>query len=125
MVIDTNMAEEGIINQPSQIKQYKHILCKFMSFVHGTEYHDNWHFEAEELQQITPQDVYHYLCVQAYGKPDPGPQDFPTGACSTTLLYDKKAISHFMPDNGSNWNEHAQSGNPTCSGLVNTNFWCH
>ncbi len=83
-----------------------------MSFVDGVTYGRNQEFTAEQLRQITPLEVYRYLCLRAYGKPDPGPEDLPKLVRSSMLEYDKKAISYFMTSHGRDWHEHTHSGNP-------------
>ena len=110
------------INQPSQYRQYRRIFVKFMSFVDGIQYQDEQQFTAEQLRQIAPVHVYRYLCKRAYGSPDPRPDDLPTAARSSTLEYDKKAISFFMPNRKRDWDDNSQTGNPTHSDLVNALF---
>jgi len=109
------------INRPTQYRRYQRIFIDFMSFVDGVEYGKNQHFEVDQLQKLAPLDVYRYLCLRGYGKPEPGPEDLPKVVRSTTLEYDKKAISYFMP-NGNEWDEHLHSGNPTKSNLVRSVF---
>jgi len=78
------------INKPKQYCHYKCIFVKFMSFVDGITYRENQDFTTEQLGQLTLLEVYHYLCLHAYGKPDPGPEDLPTAAHSSMPKYAKK-----------------------------------
>jgi len=91
-----------------------------MSFVDGIEYGKDQHFDVNQLQKLAPLDVYCYLCLRAYDKPEPGLEDLPKVVRSMTLEYDK-AILYFMP-NGNDWDEHTNSGNPTKSNLVRSIF---
>jgi hypothetical protein len=57
---------------------------------------------------------------KAYGTPEPDPDANPTQARSTSLLYWKKAISHYMPNCLMPWDAISGQGNPTRSIEVNT-----
>jgi len=93
-----------------------------MSFVDGVTYGKDQEFTVEQLGQVSLLDVYHYLCLQAYRKQDPGPEDHPTAVRSSMLEYDKKAILYFMTSRGRDWDEGTHSRNPTRSDLVNKLF---
>jgi len=93
-----------------------------MSFVDGMDYQEQQHFTTEQLRAIAPLDIYRYMCLRAYGNADPRPEDLPTKVRASMLEYDKKAISYFMPNRRRKWDENSQTGNPTCSNLVNTIF---
>jgi len=47
-------------------------------------------------------------------------QNLPTGAHTTTLEYDEKAIFHFMPNHGREWDEQLESSNVMYSDMVGT-----
>ena len=50
---------------------------------------------------------------------DPGVNDMPTLGRSSSLMFYKKAIFHFMPDKITPWSVWRQDGNPTRSVAVN------
>ena len=75
-------------------------------------------FTRDELLSLTAHDVYMYLAMRAYVKPDPSPKDNPKLQRYETIKYGQKAISYFMPSS-SPWNEEQQSGNPTMDKYVN------
>ena len=103
-------------------KPYKSALYQFMSFLDGTTYSptdDTVNFSAERLASITADDVVHYFNFKAYGTPEPGANDFPKLCRSSTLFYQKKAISYFMPRQNMQWDDVAHRGNPTKSTAVN------
>jgi len=84
------------------------------------DYQEQQNFTVKQLQVIAPLNVYCYLCLWTYSNADPRPEDLPIVVQSSTLEYNKKAISYFMPNHRRNWEEHSQTGNPMCSNLVNT-----
>ena len=100
---------------PSQIRRYKSILNKLMSFKDGTEYENDYEFNQEQLLTITPIDIKRWMCLKAYGNPDPPAGSNPTDARGSSLMYYKKAISHFMPNKNNGWDEVILRGNPTKS----------
>ena len=103
-------------------KPYKSALYQFMSFLDGTTYSptdDTVNFSAERLASITADDIVHYFNFKAYGTPEPGANDFPKLCRSSTLFYQKKAISYFMPRQNMQWDDVAHQGNPTKSTAVN------
>ena len=51
---------------------YQPYMVEFMSFLHGAvEYNDDHVFTKEALLEIKPIDVKRFLCMKAYGDPDP------------------------------------------------------
>jgi hypothetical protein len=84
-----------------------------------TYYAPDEEFTQEQLLEIVPNDLYKWLCMKAYDKPDPGPNDNPVHGRSSSLMYYKKAISHFMPNSLFPWNVGTGQGNPTRSKEVN------
>ena len=57
--------------------------------------------------------------MAAYGTENPRETDYPTQLRSNTLLYWKKAISHYMTMSNSAWDDFSNRGNPTKSKEVN------
>ena len=103
-------------------KQYLSALYHFMSFLDGITYpptDDTVTFSAERLASITADDIVRYFNFKAYGTPEPGVNDFPTLCRSSTLAFQKKAISYFMPRQNMQWDDLAERGNPTRSTAVN------
>jgi hypothetical protein len=98
---------------------YKPILIRFMSYRDNVAYPREHEFTADYFGQITPTEVARWMCSVAYGIAEPGPDDNPTGARSTSIEYNKKAISSFMPNKLMGWNRLANTGNPTKSAEVN------
>ena len=86
------------LTEKSLDEQYKPYLIKLMSFKDGVNYASDREFTNEELAQITPETIVRWMCVKAYGIPDPGPNDNPTEGRSSALAFAKKAISYFMPN---------------------------
>ena len=54
-----------------------------MAHKNSTNYPDNYEFSDAELGDVTPTDVYRWMCFKAYHKYDPGPGDKPKYARST------------------------------------------
>jgi hypothetical protein len=96
---------------------YKPILIRFMSYRGNVAYPRNHEFTAEDLGQITPTEVVRWMCSVAYGNFEPGPDDNPIGARSTSIEYYKKAVSSFMPNKLMGWSRLASVGNPTKSAV--------
>ena len=99
---------------------YQPVMAEFMSFLHGAEEYDNdTVFTRAQLLEIRPTDVKRFLCMKAYGDPDPNIEGGarPTEGRSDSLYYVKKALSKYMPHRTANWIN--GQGNPTKSALVN------
>ena len=93
-----------------------------MSFLDGITYppaDDTVTFSAERLASITADDIVRYFNFKAYGTPEPAVNDFPKLCRSSTLAFQKKAISYFMPRQNMQWDDLAERGNPTRSTAVN------
>ena len=75
-------------------------------------------FSKRTLSSVNDRDVYKYFCKLAYGKFNPTADDNPTGCRNSTLIYAKKSISWFIPNNNCPWNEDTHSGNPTKSIII-------
>ena len=97
---------------------YWNIFIKFMSYTDKNEYPSDTEFTEAQLLSITPQMVYKYLAYRGYGIEDPNSASTPIHRDST-VAFDKKAISYFLPDRDTPWNSHTKSGNPTKSTMVN------
>ena len=98
---------------------YWNVFIKFMSYIDNNEYHSNEEFSEEKLLSITPEMVYKYLAYRGYGIEEPNSASNPIHRDST-VAFDKKAISYFLPDKDAQWNSHNRSGNPTKSSKVNS-----
>ena len=107
------------VNEPTQSPVYKSVLIAMMSYRDGIEYSKSYKFSPEELGEVTPEDVYKWMAMKVYGRPDPNNDDNPTHGRSSSLEYYKKALSYFMPNRLSTWNAIMHSGNPTRSVPVN------
>ena len=91
-----------------------------MSFLDGIEYSPADDAPStERLASITAEDVVRYFNFKAYGTPEPSVNDRPKLCRSSTLLYQKKAISSFMPRRNMPWDDIVLRGNPTKSVAVN------
>lgn len=76
------------------------MLCEFFEYRDKITLPDNKNFQnspPEVFLSITPSDLYKWMSFKAYGKEDPGPNDMPTMR-SHSMLYWKKAISYWMPN---------------------------
>ncbi|KAI9981083.1 hypothetical protein PInf_010492 [Phytophthora infestans] len=76
-------------------------------------------FSQEELLEITPDDVCHWMNYRAFGDRSPTEDANPVNARASTLEYAKKAISSFMPRRTVPWDPIRNEGNPTRSEAVN------
>ena len=92
---------------------YKKYLVEFMTFKDQQHYDMETDFTQEQRAAIRPTDVERWMCLKVYGVPNPGPDDNPTLGRSSSLLYYKKALSYYMVNRLTAWNEILQVGNPT------------
>jgi hypothetical protein len=115
----TRRAPRGPRREKSLAEQYHPYLQRLMEFKDGVAYAKAFQFTQEQLLSITPRDIVRWMCRDAYGTPDPGPDDHPTGRRSSGLSFAKKAISFFMPHKNMHWNVESEHGNPTKSLVVN------
>lgn len=99
--------------------KYKTTLTKFLSYTDGVNYPSNTEFTQERLQQITPEQIVAWFNHKVYGTPTPTVDDNPTLGRSNSLHYWKKALSYFIPNKHTQWNEISKVGNPTKSLDVN------
>jgi hypothetical protein len=80
---------------------------------------DTFNFSTERIASITTDDIASYFNFRAYGTPEPSMNDLPKRCCSSTLFYQRKGISYFMPCQNMQWDNLANWGNPTKSTKVN------
>ena len=76
-------------------------------------------FTQEQLLTITPEQLCRWMKKKVYGTPDPGPEDKPTEGRASSIQFAKKAISSFMPNKMTPWDEVLKRGNPTRSICLN------
>ena len=101
-------------------KSYKKNMLNFMQWFHQREkpYDNGTTFTRDELKEIQPVNVHDWLAIYCYGKADYNADtDKPTGARARTLLFKKKSVSFFMPNQMPQWCD--DRGNPTKSIPVN------
>jgi hypothetical protein len=75
---------------------------------------------AEELRQVTPEELMRWLNIRTFGVADAG-RDMvikPMGRAST-LAFWKKAVSFYMPDCLHGWCSGSNEGDPTTCAEVN------
>jgi hypothetical protein len=80
---------------------------------------ENSLFLKSDLLQLTPHDICCYFNIKAFGTLNLGDDCVPKFGRSSSLMYDKKSISFFMPNKLTPWNIDSASGNPTKSIEVN------
>lgn len=79
-----------------QVKTQRKKLVKFMSFRDGVPYEINHTFTAAALRLVSPAEIRRWMCVKAFGVPDPRIDSKPI--CKASKLVElQKALSHFMP----------------------------
>ena len=71
------------------------------------------------LLSITPKMIVAFLNAKAYGTEYPVEEDRPVRCRSNTLFFYKKALSSFMCNANSNWDDVLNRGNPTKARQVN------
>jgi hypothetical protein len=94
-------------------------LSEFMTYKDGTFYAPDEEFTQAQLLEMVPNHLCRWLCMKAFDKPDPGPDNNPLHGRSSLMKHYQKAISHFMPNNIFPWNVGTMQGNPTRSKDVN------
>ena len=99
--------------------RYRRLLVRLMWSITGINYADDHVFSQEELLNVTPDDIVAFFNLLVFGDKVPPPNAQPTGGRSNTLAFHKKAISHFMPRRGMQWDDVDMRGNPTRSTAVN------
>ena len=84
-----------------------------LSIIEGRE------IDNEVLLSVTPKLIVEYFNFRAYGIEYPSADARPTMNRSSTLHFYKKAISNYMPNSNSQWDDVLNRGNPTKSKQVN------
>ena len=100
-------------------EKYRRNLVRFLSFLNKTKYCEKQEFNNERILQITPEDIFSYFNYRAYGVQYPSAEARPTNARSTTIQYQKNAISQFMRRKFFPWDDINRIGNPSKSIQVN------
>jgi hypothetical protein len=99
--------------------QYYPDFHKFMCWRDGHHYPQGTVFTNIMLQGITAMEFYRYCKFRVYNDPDADETiTQPVNLRHNTTLGIKKHCSHFMLNQNMEWNEVAQCGNPTRSGLM-------
>ena len=81
-------------------KSHKATLIMLMSFKYGQEFSRDHEFTEEELQAVTPNDIYQYFKFRVYGDSNADEDSLnPIGARSNAVKFWKKAISYYMLNN--------------------------
>ena len=95
-------------------RTYKPTLVRMMAFLDDQDYDNDTNFTQEQLGNLTATDVLKWFNFVTYGIPEPVEgHDLNSLIRSNTLKYWKKALSFFMPNRLSAWNEISGTGNPT------------
>jgi hypothetical protein len=94
------------------MKAHKNILVAFTQHQDGFPYDPDYVFSNQEFNSITAEDVCRWLCLRAFGTPEPLDADVPTHCHASTLHFDKKAISSFIPNRHLGYNVDTRTGNP-------------
>jgi hypothetical protein len=100
--------------------RYKCSLVGFMLFHHQTKHDKHTSFSDDVRGQLFPKDIYKRLCTKEFVLPNPSLTDVPTLCQANTLVFHKKALSHFMINKTQCWNAITMAGNPTKSQEVLT-----
>jgi hypothetical protein len=117
---DTTTKYHETTRESKMVDSYHGVLRRLMAYLHEVDPYEKEHvFSQEELAALTPEDIKRWMCVKAYGMPEPGPNNHPTECRSTSIEFWKKAISSFMPNRLMSWNVLNNVGNPTKSIVVN------
>ncbi|KAL7430332.1 hypothetical protein ACHAXM_002140 [Skeletonema potamos] len=109
----------------SAAKRYHTILRDFMAYINHTEsypcqpYTEGHTFTDTELSAVTPEHVIRYFAYKLYGDGGVSASDKPLTGSHHTLDYYKKAISSFMPQRETVYDETTKKGNPTRAKEVN------
>jgi hypothetical protein len=65
------------LNKPKSIERHMATPSEFMTCNDGTCHAPDEEFVQAQLLAIVPKDPHKWLCVKAFNKPDPGPNDNP------------------------------------------------
>jgi hypothetical protein len=101
-------------------KAYSKHLVALMNFLHPEAgYTNDTVFPLDLLAHITSSDIARWLKLRAYGDPDPDPNAHPLAGRANSIKFYKKALSYYMVNKLTAWNEVTSCGNPTKSARVN------
>jgi hypothetical protein len=100
-------------------QKYQSVLVSFLSRRDNVTYSRDEKFSEEHIRSITADDVVKWLKYKAYRTDTPTDDDKPVFARSTTLFFDKKAISSFIVNKHMKYNVETNTGNPTTAPAVN------
>ena len=99
---------------------YQPVMAEFMSLLHGAEEYDNGTvFTREQLLEIRPTDVKRFLCMKAYGDPDPNIEggSRPKEGRSDSLYYlHQESIIQVHATSHSQLDQWARESNQVCRG---------
>mgnify|MGYP007023057173 CR=1 FL=1 len=96
------------------VAKYRAVLVKLMSWLNNTNYEANYNFSVVELTAVSATDVVNWFKFRCYGTVEPEEDAIPVHR-KHALKFWKKSISYFMPNKHLQWNELANTGNPTKS----------
>jgi hypothetical protein len=81
-------------NQSEMVGMYHGVLHRLLVYVHEVDAYEKDHlFSQDELLALIPAEVTKWMCMKAYGTPEPGVDNHPTLCRPTSLEFWKKAIS--------------------------------
>eukprot|EP00957_Ditylum_brightwellii_P027799 2102090-Ditylum_brightwellii.AAC.1 len=58
------------IKEPTQVKQYAKLLREMMSSLCNRPYPEAHEFSIQELEHLTPHDIYRWMARRVYGTDD-------------------------------------------------------
>jgi hypothetical protein len=97
------------------LAKYRPHMIQFMNFFHNrTDYDKDSNWSVDVLASIRPEDIVNHFSVYAFGTVAPTAKTKATRRVDT-VEYKKKAISFFMVNKTTKWNEIQLTGNPTMS----------
>ena len=67
-------------------------------FNDGIQYELDHNVTNKELGAITPAVIFCWICLEVYGNPDTNLYDNPTQGRSSSIAYEEKDISYYMPN---------------------------
>ena len=98
---------------PSKIPPaYRPVLLRAMGYLDGVEYPKGTVIDRQSLIDLTPTKLMRWFNKMVYGSEDPEEDTKPL-VRSTSVEFWKKAISCFMVNRITSWNEISIAGNPT------------
>jgi hypothetical protein len=111
-----NSSQSTMTETTAKGNDYKPYLVRMMNFIDEPDppYTNATTFSVEHLSNITAKDYMRHVNFRVYGvaEPPPGHTLAPMQRTST-VEYQKKAISFYMPNRLMQWNELSLVGNPT------------